>query len=132
MKTALTVLFVLFFIFILVNRERIYIRDPIARVYRNNVKQTDMEVFINYSTDVLLQQGDATSRTLIQAWDHVPGTPLTLTCMRWLACMTSEDHAPTLPIRGTGPGTYDPKVLMTNREVSYVAADGALMLIEIR
>ena len=133
-KTVLTILFVLLFLFILINRGRLYVRDPIARVYRNSVKQGDVQVFMNYSNDVLVEKDTQPGpyRVLVQGWDRVPGIPVTLSCVRWMVCMTPADRAPTLPVPWTGNGTYDPNVLMSNREVSFVNGDGAQMLIELR
>jgi hypothetical protein len=134
MKLVLTIVFVLAFVFIVVNRERLYVRNPAARVYRNNVKQSDVQVFMNYSTDVLVEKDTQPDpyRLLVQDWDRVPGTPLSLSCIRWLVCMTSQDNAPILPVHGSGPGKYDPNVLMSSREVSFVNGDGAQMLVELR
>jgi hypothetical protein len=105
MKTTLTVLVVLFLVWLLYYRQRIYVRDPLATVYRDDVKQSGVEVFINYSNDVLLEQdsGPAPSRILLQDWNKMPGTPQTLTCVHWIACMTEADKAPTIPITWTGP-----------------------------
>ena len=102
MKIVLTIVFVLCFVFIAVNRERLYLRNPIARVYRNNVKQSDVQVFMNYSTDVLLEKDTQPDpyRILVQEWDRAPGTPLSLSCIRWVVCMTATDNAPILPVRG--------------------------------
>jgi hypothetical protein len=134
MKIAIVVALVLVFAFFYVNRERLYIRDPIARVYRNSVKQSDVQVFVNASNDVLLEQdhGDrATTRILVQNWDRMPGSPARLSCVRWMVCMTSADQAPIVPMQWTGSGTYDPNVLMSSREVSFVNGDGAQMIIEL-
>jgi hypothetical protein len=134
MKIALTIVFVLFFVFLVVNRERLYVRDPAARVYRSSVKQSDVQVFINYSADVLLEKDTLPNpyRVLVQDWDRAPGTPITLSCIRWVACMTAQDNAPILPLHGPGPGKYDPNVLMSDHVVSFVNGDGAQMIVELR
>ncbi|MGA1983032.1 MAG: hypothetical protein ABSG84_11295 [Acidobacteriaceae bacterium] len=134
MKTILTLLLVLFLAVLLYNRQRIYLRDPLATVYRNNVQQTGVQVFINYSSDVLLQQDadPAPLSILIQQWNRKPGTPTTLTCLRWIACMTDSDQASAIPLAWTGKGKYDPKVLMTTREVSFIDTDASAVRIELR
>jgi hypothetical protein len=134
MKTILTLLLVLFLAALLYNRQRIYLRDPLATVYRNDVQQTGVQVFINYSSDVLLQQ-DAEPvplSILVQAWNRKPGTPTTLTCLRWIACMTDSDQASAIPIVWTGKGKYDPKVFMTTREVSFVDGNASTVRIALR
>jgi hypothetical protein len=155
MKTTLTVLVVLFLVWLLYYRQRIYVRDPLADVYRNDVKQSGVEVYINYSNDVLLEQdsGPAPSRILLQSWNKLPGTPQTLTCLRWTACMTEADKAPTIPLTSTttstGPphpasaparradksgdkGKYDPQLFMTSREVRFTDVDSSAVRIELR
>ena len=134
MKTILTLLLIASLALLIYNRQRIYLRDPLATVYRNDVQQTGVEVFINYSSDVLLQQDaePAPSSILLQDWNKMPGTPTTLTCLRWIACMTDADQASAIPLAWTGKGKYDPKVFMTTREVSFVDANASTVRIELR
>jgi hypothetical protein len=134
MKKLLLLVFVVLLGFIWVNRQRVYVRDPLATVYKNDVKQTGVQVFINYSNDVLVEQdaGPVAFRTLVQGWNKMPGTPKVLTCVRWMACMADADHAGIFPVGGTGRGAYDPRVAMTGREVSYVDGDGTAMRVVLR
>lgn len=134
MKTILTLLLIASLALLIYNRQRVYLRDPLATVYRNDVQQTGVEVFINYSSDVLLEQDaePAPSSILLQDWNKMPGTPTTLTCLRWIACMTNADQASAIPLAWTGKGKYDPKVFMTTREVSFVDANASTVRIELR
>ncbi len=150
MKTTLTVLVILFLAALFYYRQRIYVRDPLATVYRNDVKQSGVEVFINYSNDVLLEQEapPAPYRILIQDWNKMPGTPMTITCLHWTACLTEADKTPTIPLTSSvksGPPTsdparrgdkskakYDPKVFMTSREVTFIDADASAVRIDLR
>jgi hypothetical protein len=131
---TLIVLFLLVLGLILLNRQKVFVRDPLATVYRNEVKQSGVEVFINYSNDVLMQrEGDSGSYwTLVQGWNKVPGTPALLRCLRWMACLTDADHATTLPVAGNGKGKYDARVSMTSRELSFVEGDGAALRVDLR
>jgi hypothetical protein len=134
-KTILILAFVVLLGLILINRERVFVRDPVAAVYRNEVRQSGVQVFINYSNDVLLEQDygeGATSRIMVQNWNQIPGTPAGLICIRWLACVTGDDHAPINPLANTAKRNYDPKVTMTNREVSFTDGDGSKLRIELR
>ena len=101
------------------NRQRIYVRDPLATVFRDDGKQSGVQVFINASNDVLLWQEAEPGeyRTLLQGWNKMPGAPSYLICVRWMACLTDADHAATFPIEWTGKGKYDP------RAVSYTHLD---------
>ncbi len=134
MKRILLAVFLVAFAFIWVNRQRVYVRDPLATVYKNDVKQSGVQVYINYSNDVLLERDtDAGSYgTLVQGWNKMPGTPKVLTCLRWTACMTDAEHTETLPLAWSGKGKYDPRVAMTNREVSFVDGDGATVRVALR
>jgi len=134
MKTILLLVFVVLLALIFVNRQRVYVRDPLATVYRNEVQQSGVQVFINYSDDVLLEQDaePGSYRILVQGWNRMPGTPAVLKCIRWMACLADADHAATLPIEWNGKGRYDPRVAMTSREVSFVDGDGATMRVVLR
>jgi hypothetical protein len=129
-KRILFVVFLVVMTFIWVNRQRVYVRDPLATVYKNDVKQSGVQVFINNSNDVLMEQ-DAT-RILVQGWNKIPATPGVLTCIRWMACMADADHPAILPIEWSGKGKYDPRVAMTSREVSFVDGDGATVRVVLR
>ncbi len=134
MKTILIVAFVAVLGLIFVNRQKVFVRDPLATVYRNDVKQDGEQVYINYANDVLLER-DADSgsyQTLVQGWNKIPGTPAVLRCLRWMACLTDADHATTLPVEWNGKGKYDPRVSVTSREVSFVDGDGATIRVELR
>ena len=134
MKKLFVVAFLVIFGFIVMNRQRVYVRDPIASVYRNDVKQSGVQVFINYSNDVLLWRDSDQGgyRLLVQNWNKMPGTPQVLRCIRWMACLADSEHAVTFPIESMGKGAYDPQVTMTNREVRFVNGDGAAMKVQLR
>jgi hypothetical protein len=116
---------------VVVYRQRIYLRLPMASVYRNQVRQTGVQVFINYSFDVLLEKDDEPGayRTLVQSWSRMPGTPTELQCLRWMVCLTEANHASTIPMFVSGNQVYDPQVTMTKHEVSFVDGDSATVLV---
>ncbi len=133
MKRILLVAFGLILALILVNRERVYLRDPVASVYRNDVKQDGVQVFMNYSSEVLLEQEAELGayRILVQA-GQTPGTPARLTCIHWMACLTEADHPPVVAVAWTGKGRYSPDVTVAGREVSFVDGDGARIRVVLR
>jgi hypothetical protein len=134
MKRILLLVFLVVLAFVYFNRQRIYVRDPLATVYKDDVKQSGVQVYINYSNDVLLEQDDEPGayRTIVQGWNKMPGSPIVLKCIRWMACLADADHVTTLPMNWNGRGTYDPRVAMTGREVSFLGGDGAVMRIDLR
>ena len=150
MRAFLLLVLAVLLALIVLYRDRIYVRDPLATVYKtdppkdgrpaapadrqNEVKQIGVEVYINYENDVLTVSNSpsGTSRTLVQNWSKMPGTPTVLRCLRWSACLTSDDHAPTFPMNWTGKGTYDPQVTMTATEVTFVDGNGAVIRVVFR
>jgi hypothetical protein len=134
MRKLLLVIFLVLLVLLVVNRQRVFVRDPLATVYKDDVKQSGVQVFINYPNDVLLQQ-DADSgsyRTLVQGWNKMPGTPIRLICLHWMACLTDADQATLLGPEWSGKGKYDPQVNMSIREVSFVNPDGTRFRIVLR
>ena len=102
-------------------------------------KQSGVQVFVNAAGDVLLWQDaePGAYRILVQAWNKAPGTPMRLTCLRWMVCLADADRPSTLPLDWTGnsgrhKGKYDPRVSMTSREVSFVNGDGVTIRVELR
>jgi hypothetical protein len=134
MKKILLLVFLVLLAAIFINRQRVYVRDPLATVYRDDAKQSGVQVFINYSNDVLLEQDaePGSYQILVQSWNKMPGTPAVLKCIRWMACLADADHATTFPVEWTGKGKYDPKVAMTSRELSFVDGDGATVKAQLR
>lgn len=129
-----TVLLLAFAAWIAWNRERVYIRDPVAAVYRNDVKQDGTEVYFNFSNDVLLQpiSDPARQRIVLQHWNRQPGTPLGVSCIRFLACLTPDDHAPMVAPAPQSPGhTPNPQTVMDGRHIVFVDDTGARIRVEL-
>ena len=136
MKKLFMLLFVILMGFIIVNRERVFVRDPLATVYRSTtpdpaeaVKQSGVQVYINYSNDVLLLHEDEPGRynLLVQHWNQTPGTPVQMRCIHWMACLTDADHAALI----AAPSADSENVQMTDREVSF-NAQGARFRVLLR
>jgi hypothetical protein len=117
---------------LVVFRQRLFLRDPIAKVERNGLEQTEYRVYLNYFNDILVEDVSRDRRYLVQAMNGVPmvpGIPGHLGCIRGLACLTEENYAPTDPLGGKG---YVPAVEMTNAYVRFVDGDGASMRVSLR
>ncbi|NYF78500.1 hypothetical protein [Granulicella arctica] len=128
MRTILLVLTLVAVGYVAINRQRIYVRDPLGAVYRNEAKVDGAKVFINYSNDVLLQMGDGMQMEeyLVQGWNKMPGTPTELRCLQGLVCLTEADHAPMEPSVGAS------EAAMTNREVSFAENRATTFRITLR
>jgi len=139
MKTFLLLVLLSLLALIAVDQRRIYVRDPLATVYKNDAQQSGVQVFVSLSGDVLLWQDaePGAYRTLLQSWNKMPGAPVRLMCLHWVVCLADADHAPIYPMdwngnSGRGKGRYDPQVSMTGREVTYMDGDGAAVRVELR
>ena len=138
MKKLLLLAFLILMGLILLNRQRVFVRDPLASVYRSAAadgsdaaKQTGVQVYINYSNDVLLvKEGPGGYNLLVQHWNMMPGTPVELKCVHWMACLTDADHASMLPVQAAA--NYDPQVLMSDREVTFVDTKGGRVRVQLR
>ena len=93
MKKIILLIFVVFLVFVVVNRTKLFVRDPLASVTRDGVKETGTQVFINFDNEVLLQHDDAPAYvTVAEAGGHV-GTPQSIKCVHWMACLTDANPA---------------------------------------
>ena len=126
---VLIVLFVLFAAVVLGNRQRLFVRDPLADVERNGVKVEGAEVYINFSNDVVVQEPRPPNRYIVQHWNLRPGVPQRLSCVRWMFCWTEADRAESVPLGGDG---YQGMVQMSSHEVSFVDGSGAPVRVTLR
>ena len=62
MRTILIGGAVLLVVFVVVFRQRIFIRDPLGKVERNGIAQDGARLYINYSNDVLVEDAAANRR----------------------------------------------------------------------
>jgi hypothetical protein len=119
-------------VILIVFRQRLFVRDPVANVERNGMRQAGFRIYLNYYNDILVEDPAHDLRYLVQAQNGVamvPGVPLHLRCLRGLACLTEVNFAPTLPLAGRG---YTPMVVMTSAYVTYLDGDGASMRVALR
>jgi hypothetical protein len=138
MKKLLLIAFLVIMALILTHRQRVFVRDPLAKVYAStgkngsdSVEQPGVQVYINYSNDVLLIKESSPAYTLlVQHWNRTPGFPTELKCIHWMACLTDADQAATRPVPSAG--TNQPKVQMSDTTVSFVDPKGALTRVQLR
>jgi hypothetical protein len=91
MRKLILLLVVLAVVFVVWNRQRLYVRDPLGTVVRDGVKEQGAQVFLNYSSDVLLENFNAPMYvTLIQHGQRV-GTPVTMHCVAYVMCLMESD-----------------------------------------
>ena len=129
MRTFLIATTALLVILIAVFRQRIFVRDPLAKVEKNQIAQHGMRVYINYSNDILLEDATANQRYLVEGWNSVPGAPVHLACLTGLVCLTDADQATVFPL---GNSPKQAHALMSAREVTFADETGAEMKVELR
>jgi len=91
LKKLILLLVLLFIVFVVYNRQRLYLRDPLANVTHDGVKEDGTQVFINYSNDVLLENDNPPMYVkVIQHNNHV-GLPVALKCVHFVVCLADAD-----------------------------------------
>jgi hypothetical protein len=135
-RKLLILITVVLVLFVVINRQRVFLWDPIAKVTRDGAAVAHAKAMINYSNDVLLMDGSgATPRVyLLQHWDKEPVAPVELKCLSGMACLTDNDRATgtVIPVGKRGKRAPFAGVTMTNRRVGFLDEDGALIEVTLR
>jgi len=125
-RKFILLLVVLAVVFVVWNRHRLYVRDPLGSVLRDGVKEQGAQVLINYSDDVLLQNYNAPMYvTLIQHGDRV-GTPGILHCVAYVMCLLDADVPSFIAI------DEGAKVTMSGKMVEYRDTKGRDTVVMLR
>lgn len=101
MKKLIALLFIVLVVFVVVERKRVFVRDPLASVTRNGEKISGEQVYINFYNDVLLENDNPPMLVMLVEKGQPVGVPTKLRCIHWLACFTDADTASTLPLGAT-------------------------------
>jgi hypothetical protein len=127
LKKLLALVVLVGIVFIVVNRERLFIRDPLGSVLRDGAKESGAQVFINYSNDVLIENDNVPQyMTLVQHGQKV-GTPTKIQCLHWMACLTDADVATMV---ATDAGSLIES--MTNRAVMFKGSNRRQTVVKLR
>ncbi|NYF91953.1 hypothetical protein RBB79_19960 [Tunturiibacter empetritectus] len=129
MTRILVVGTMLLVIFVAVFRQRIFLRDPLGKMERNDVAVDGARLYINFSNDVLVEEPGTERRYLVQGWSGIPGVPQILGCVQGLACWTDADHASVYPLDGRGAGA---KAAMSAKVVTFADETGARIRVQLR
>jgi len=106
-------------VFVVWNRQRLYVRDPLGSVVRDGVKEQDAQVLINYSNDVLLQNYNAPVYVLLVQHGDRMGTPAEMHCVAYVACLMEADQP---AFASTEDGAKE--LVMTGKKVEFRDAKG--------
>jgi hypothetical protein len=125
-KKLLLLVFVAFVLFVVLERQKLYLRDPLATVTVDDVVQSDNRVYINYSNDVLVEHTvSPVTLTIVQRNQHL-GIPTVLRCLRWVGCLTDANPASLVQTMKGPVGE------MSNRLVEYRDDDGHDVKVKLR
>lgn len=98
MRKFIALLVILLVVFVVVQRKRVYVRDPLASVTRAGDRVSGEQVYINYYNDVLLENDNPPMLVMVVEKGQPVGVPTKLRCIHWIACLTDADAASTLPL----------------------------------
>ena len=129
MKRILIVGTLLVVVFVVVFRQRVFVRDPLGKMERNGVAQDGARLYINYSNDVLVEDSARHQFVLVQGWSALPGVPQHLFCLTGMVCWTDADKAAVFPVEGVGGRT---PAVMSAKEVTFVDGSGAKVRVALR
>jgi hypothetical protein len=126
-RKLIVLLVVVAAVFVVWNRQRLYVRDPLGSVARDGVQEKGAQVFINYSNDVLLENYNAPMYVLLVQHGQRVGTPATLHCVAYVACLLDADVATLFAVdEGSKIGSMSGKV------VEYRDANGRDTVVTLR
>ena len=127
MRKFIALMVVLAVVFVVWNRQQMYVRDQLGGVMRDGVTEKGAQVFINYSNDVLLENYNVPMYvTLVQHGERV-GAPATLHCVAYVVCLVDADVATLLQgSEGAKP------TLMSAKVVEFRDGDGRNTVVTLR
>lgn len=125
MKKLIALLVLAFIVFVIVERQRVFVRDPLANAHRDGVKVDGEQVYINFSNDVLLENDNPPMLVFIAQKGQPLGVPTKLRCVHWLACLTDADVATTIFLGGSQP-------VISAKTVTFRDQDGHHWVVKLR
>jgi len=124
-KKLIALLILLLIVFVVVERKRVFVRDPLASVTRAGQNVSGEQVYINFYNDVLLENDNPPMHVLAIEQGQPIGFPTKLRCIHWVACLTDSDAATTKPLEGSIQS-------MSNKAVHFRDQDAQQWVITLR
>jgi len=131
MKKLIILIILILTVLAIVYRQRLYVRDPLGSVTRDGVQEDGAQVYVNWSSDVLLENDAPPNHqpmtlTIIQHARPI-GLPKQMHCLHWLLCLTDADQATLV---APDPGAYIES--MSNKQVTFHDYSGREAVITLR
>jgi hypothetical protein len=101
LKKLIALLILVGIVYVAWNRQRVFVRDPLASALRDGTKRDGEQVYINFTNDVLLENDNPPMQLVLVQKGQPLGVPAKLHCIHWAACLTDADVATTLPTGGS-------------------------------
>lgn len=117
MKKFIALLVLVLIAFVIVERQRIFVRDVLASAQRDGAKVDGEQVYINISNDVILENDNPPMLIFMAQKGQPLGVPTKLRGIHWVAFFTDGDVATTMPLGGSTP-------VMSAKTVSFRDQDG--------
>jgi hypothetical protein len=102
-KKLIALLVLALIVFVIVERQRIFVRDVLAGAQRDGAKVDGEQVYININNDVILENDNPPMLVFMAQKGQPLGVPTKLRCIHWLACLADADIATTMPLGGSTP-----------------------------
>lgn len=128
MRRLLLLITLVLIVLIAVYRDRLYLRDPLGKLVRDGVSQTDARVFINFENDILVQEKGGTEMFAVQHWNQLETVPANLTCIQGLLCLAPADRL----IDTAGTTISRKPAEMSDRAVEFIDENGRRVQVTIR
>jgi len=100
-KKLIALLVIVLAVFVVVERKRVFVRDPLASVVRAGDKVSGEQVYINFYNDVLLENDNPPMLVMLIEKGQPVAVPTNLRCIHWIACLTDSNSASNLPLKAT-------------------------------
>jgi len=116
-KKLIVLLIILLVAFVVVERKRVFVRDPLASVTRAGEKVSGEQVYINFYNDVLLEKDDPPMLVMQVQKGQPVGIPTNLRCIHWIACLTDANPSSVIPLNASIQS-------MSSKNVHFLDDDG--------
>ena len=101
MKKLIALFVIALVAFVVVERKRVFVRDPLATVTQNGKEVDGEQTYINFYNDVILENDNPPMLVRLVEQGQPIGIPTKLRCIHWVACLTDADIATTYQLGGT-------------------------------
>lgn len=96
MKKIIALVVLVLIAFVILERQKLFVRDPLGSVARNGQKEAGAEVYINYNNDVLVENDNAPMYVEVIEHGQPVGLPKETGCIHWVACLLDNYPATLL------------------------------------